>query len=79
MYPFLRRDLSSSDLTVIKLEKAGKGSVYIFLAYMAHNRLAPLKGLQHLTTTITAKKANLSIGCYASPRYTLVEMDSLGG
>ena len=71
LHAFLCPDLSSSDLVVVKLEQVGAENVYISSAYMAHDRSAPPQELQHLTNTITPKKANLLIGCDANARHTL--------
>ena len=71
LHAYLWPDLSSSDLVVVKLEQVGAENVYISSAYMAHDRSAPPEELQHLTSTITAKKTNLLIGWDANARHTL--------
>lgn len=63
--------IGSHDLSVIELESLWTKGMYIFLAYMAHERSTPPKELLYFVSFIKAGKANHLIDCDVKARYTL--------
>ncbi|XP_055842459.1 uncharacterized protein LOC129909372 [Episyrphus balteatus] len=68
---FLCPNLSTSDLTVVKLEGSNTEGLLLASAYMAHDQQSPPEEVRRLTIQANTMKTSLLIGCDANARHTL--------